>query len=455
MPMKKILWSPQPKQSKALSCPAFEMLYGGAAGGGKTDFLLIDFLGLLPKWGKDWQGIIFRRTFSELEEMIKRAKELYTPIGGEWVSGHKLFQFPNGALVRFSYLERDNDVTRYQGHQYTWVAFDELGNYRTDYPWRYMISRLRSPAGAPCYIRGTANPGGVGHAWIKARFIDGFTPGKIYRLDEGGIEITRCFIPSTLDDNEILMRNDPGYVQRLKLLPDYLYRALRHGDWDVFAGQVFDEFRRDLHVVKPFALPQEAWYKFYAFDWGYQAPYALVKLAVNGDGKIVQYGEMYGCREGETNKGVRQPSREIAAAAWRHAAAEGVTEIICDPACWAKQDDHPSPAESLIEAGFRAMPADHERVPGWAALHERFKLTDEYGRPMLQIFDTCRHTIRTLPVLTPDPHKPEDVDSSLEDHLADALRYGVMANYSKYPPAQVRRNPAAAKKYDVLADNNF
>jgi hypothetical protein len=453
--MARILWQPQPKQAEALSCAAFEMLYGGAAGGGKTDFLIVDFLGLLPRWGKDWQGIVFRRTFSELEEMIKRAKELYIPIGGEWVAGEKRFRFPSGASVRFSYLERDNDVTRYQGHQYTWIAFDELGNYRTDYPWRYMISRLRSPAGAPCYIRGTANPGGVGHAWIKARFIDGFVPGKIYRMTENDMEITRCYIPSTLDDNKILISNDPGYMQRLKLLPDYLYRALRHGDWDVFAGQVFDEFRRDIHAVKPFALPQDQWYRFYGFDWGYNKPYAVVKLAVSRDGRVIQYGEIYGCMKGEADRGIRQSSREAAELAWTHAADEGVTEIICDPACWSKQDDNPSPAENLIAAGFNAVRANNERVLGWGAVHERLKQRDENGRPMLQFFDTCHHTLRTLPVLTPDPNHPEDIDSSLEDHLADALRYGLMSGFCRHPPAHVRHGSMEPQKYDVLKYNNF
>jgi hypothetical protein len=423
------------------------MLFGGAAGGGKTDFLLADFCGGITAGRGDWRGILFRKSYPELEEVILRAKELYLPLGAEYHKQEKTFTFPNGAFLRMRSLDREDDVTQFQGHQFTWAGFDELGNYATDYCWVYMMSRLRSARGAPCYIRGTANPGGRGHAWIKNRFIDGYEAEKIYRTAEG---TTRCFIPSLLEDNAKMTEKDPDYEKRMKNLPAHLYRALRYGDWDVFAGQVFDEFRRELHVLKPVALPQGQWYKYYAFDWGYAKPYALIKLAVNGDGKLIQYGEIYGCQEGELNKGIRQPSREIARIAWEHAVAEGVTEIVCDPACWSKQDDNPSVAESFMEAGFDAVPANHERVPGWAALHERLKLTDEYGRPMLQFFDTCRHTIRTLPVLTPDPHKPEDVDSDLEDHLADALRYGVMTNYSRHPPAQVRPHLGTPKKYDVM-----
>jgi hypothetical protein len=222
---------------------------------------------------------------------------------------------------------------------------------------------------------------------------------------------------------------------------------------------VFDEWRRDLHVVKPFALPQGSWYKFYAFDWGYHAPYALVKLAVSHDGKIIQYGEKYGCDPQKANTGTRESSKDVAAAAWADAVREGVTVMVCDPALWSRVDDNPTVAENLREAGFIVQRAVNSRVDGWLALHERLKQPDEYGKPMLQLFDTCVHTIRTLPVLTPDRNNPEDVDSKLEDHLADALRYGVMSPYAKYPGQALRssrgRTDAPAKRYDVLKDNGF
>jgi phage terminase large subunit len=407
--------------------------------------------------GGAWQGIVFRRTFSELEEMIKRAKELYTPIGGEWISGKKQFEFPNGAKVRFSYLERDNDVTRYQGHQYTWIAFDELGNYATDYPWRYMISRLRSPAGAPCYIRGTANPGGKGHAWIKARFIDGFVPGKIYRMNESGLEITRGYIPSTLDDNPILVQNDPGYSQRLKLLPTHLYRALRNGDWDVFAGQVFDEWRREKHVVKPFALDPGIWKKFYALDWGFSKPFSLGKWAVDAEGRMVRYGEWYGCAKDEINTGIRMGAEEVAAKAWAMAIQEGVSEMVADPSIWNKNDRGPSIADKFRDAGFLMIRADNDRLNGLAMVHQRMITTGEDGRPMLLVFDHCHAFIRTIPTLTPDEHHPEDVDSSLEDHVYDESRYAMMSRYAKNPVSALRKQNGnwefrgqAGKSWDPL-----
>ncbi|GHV91625.1 phage terminase large subunit [Spirochaetia bacterium] len=457
-PQQPILWKPHSKQAQALNSNAFELFYGGAAGGGKSDFLLADYLHGVNEWRKNWKGIIFRHTYDELEELHKRAKELYLPLGAKLIDKGRSYQFSTGATIKFRYLEHDNDVEHYQGHEYTWIGFDELGNYATDFAWRYMISRCRSRVGAPCYIRGTGNPGGPGHAWVKARFIDGFVPGKIFKTTDNGMTITRVFIPSTIEDNPTLMKNDPDYINRLKLLPPHLYRALRFGDWDVFAGQVFEEFRREKHVCKPFPLKPGEWKKFYAFDWGYSKPYALVKLAVNYDGKVIQYGETYGCEEGEFNKGTREPCRDVAAAAWKDAVAEGVTEIIMDPAMWGKQDDVPSPAETFEEVGFITERAHNERVNGWLQIHELLKQTDENQRPMLQFFDTCVHTIRTLPALTPDKNHPEDVDSHLEDHLPDALRYGCMSDYVKNPAPYLRRHRGGSitpKKFDVLKDNGF
>jgi hypothetical protein len=453
----RVLWSPQRKQADALRNNSFELLFGGAAGGGKSDFLLADFVSNVNDWRDAWRGVLFRRTYPELETIIARAKELYLPLKAAWNKTERTFIFPTGSKLQMRFLESDDDVTKYQGQEYTWIGFDELGNYPSDYCWKYMMSRLRSSKGAPCYIRGTANPGGRGHSWIKNRFIDGLIPGKIYRI--GKTNITRCFIPSKLQDNTILLEKDPDYMKRLEMLPEYLRRALLDGDWDIFAGQVFDEWRRERHVIKPFALPQGQWYKFYAFDWGYNRPYALVKLAVNGDGKVIQYGENYGCDPEEMNKGTKEPARNVAAAARADAIAEGVTVIVCDPAVWGKDDDQPSPGEYLEAAGFIAERAKNDRVPGWLNLHEFLKQTDEYGKPMLQVFETCHHTIRTLPALTPDRNRPEDVDSKLEDHLADALRYGLMSEYARYPGQALRRMAAGYESrprvYDVLADNGF
>jgi len=436
-----ILWKPHYKQSLALSSPAFELFFGGAAGGGKSDFLLMDFYAGVNEHGKYWQGILFRRTYPELEELIKRAHELYKPLGGKYKEKNKTYVFPNGASLKFRFLEHDKDVLKYQGHQYTWVGFDELGNYPTDNPWRYMISRCRSAHGVPCYMRGSGNPGGVGHAWIKNRFIDGFEPFKIHKtVETGGVPITRCFIPSKIEDNPALMKNDPDYANRLQLLPGHLYRALRHGDWDIFAGQVFDEFRRSLHVIKPFALPPGEWKKFFAFDWGYSKPFSLGKWAVNSEGRMIRYGEWYGCEKNETDVGIKMSTGEIAKKCWEMAVLEGVTEMVADTAMWAKDGDGPSKIEYFEKAGFKCIQANKDRINGLSIFHQRFKtLCGEEQVPMLQVFDNCVDFIRTIPQLTPDESNPEDVNSKLEDHIYDESRYAMMSDFAHNPTTWLRK----------------
>jgi hypothetical protein len=369
-----------------------------------------------------------------------------------------MFVFPNGSALKFRYLEHDGDVEHYQGHQYTWVGFDELGNYATDYAWRYMISRTRSPRGADCYIRGTANPGGKGHSWIKTRFIDGFVPGKVYKHLDGdtGLSTTRCFIPSTLDDNLILMKEDPAYAARLKQMPGHLYRALRFGDWDVFAGQVFDEWRRERHVVKPFALDPGSWKKFYALDWGFAKPFSLGKWAVNSEGRMVRYGEWYGCAKDEMDTGLRLGAEEVAEKCWAMAIQEGVSEMVADPAIWSKQDAGPCVADKFKAAGFRMIQADNDRLNGLAMTHQRMITDGEDRRPMLLVFDHCHAFIRTIPALTPDEHHPEDVDSHLEDHVYDEARYAMMSRFARNPAGALRRQNGAwefgsRKKWDPLA----
>ena len=452
----KVIWSPQKKQAQALANNAFELLYGGAAGGGKSDFLLVDFVSHCNQWRANWKGILFRRTYPELESIIERAKKLYIPLKAIWKKAERTFYFPTGSKLQFRSLESDEDVTKYQGQEYTWIGFDELGNYPTDYCWRYMLSRARSAEGAPCYIRGTANPGGPGHAWIKNRFIDRMEPGKIYKTNEG---LTRCFIKALIQDNKKLIDNDPEYLKRLEMLPTHLRRALLEGDWDVFAGQVFDEFRREKHVVKPFAMPAGDWKRFYSLDWGFAKPFSLGKWAVNSEGRMVRYGEWYGCAKHETDTGLRMGAEEVATKAWGDATAEGVTEIIADPAIWNKIDDSPSIADKWEAAGFKMIPANNDRINGLMQVHQQMLTKGEDGKPMLLVFDNCLDFIRTIPVLVPNPRHPEDVDTKLEDHIYDESRYAIMSEFAKYPTRALRKQNGSwnfggkrSTSWDPLAD---
>ena len=444
----KVYWSPQPKQELALRCPATELFYGGAAGGGKSDFLLGDFLQGADKYGKHWKGILFRKTTSELEELQARAVELFKPQGARYCGtgtkdGSNMWKFPNGATLKMRYLENEMDVEHYQGHQYTWVGIDELGNYATPYCWMYMKSRLRSAVGVPCYIRGTANPGGVGHGWLKARFIDNHIPNRIFSIENevNGKKVVNyaCFIPSTLDDNRILMENDPDYESRLLGLPTHLARALRYGDWSVFPGQALDSFRPNIHVCKPFVLDQGAWFRFCSMDWGWAKPYSIGFYAVNSQGRVIRYRELYGCKEGEYNVGVKKESTKLAKEAWEFAALDGIKDMVADPAIWSDENNM-CIMQDFADAGFNMVKANNDRINGLVMVDQIFKQTiDQNGTPMFQVFNTCTSFIRTIPLLKPDPNHPEDIDTKLEDHVYDEFRYAMMSDFVAHPTTHLRK----------------
>lgn len=449
----KVIWTPQPKQAKALSCPAQELFFGGAAGGGKSDFMLADFVSGAAKYGRYWNGIIFRQTTSELEELQKRARELYVQLGAHYRgkgAGEmgNTWVFPNGATLKMRYLESEKDVGRYQGHQYTWIGIDELGNYPTPYCWEFMKSRLRSPYGVPCYIRGTANPGGQGHAWIKQKWMDGHEPNKIFynekKLDNGRVTKTSlCFIPSRLEDNSILMKNDPEYEARLMSLPGHLARAMRYGDWSVFDGQVFESFNTAKHVIKPISLPPGEWFKFASLDWGWSHPYSVGFWAVNSQGRLIRYRENYGCRPGEFNVGIKKSATALAAELWETAIYDGLVDIVADPAIWneeKKTEDSLSIAGIFEKQGFKMHKGNNDRINGLVMVDQFLKTSiDQAGTPMLTVFDTCHAFIRTIPMLTPNPNRPEDVNTDLEDHVYDDTRYAVMSEFVKHPTLALQK----------------
>lgn len=343
------------------------------------------------------------------------------------------------------YLESDKDVDNYQGHEYTWIGIDELGNYPTPYCWTFMKSRLRSPVGVPCYIRGSANPGGVGHAWIKQRFMDDHEPNKIFYMESQNMEgkvykDTACFIPSRLEDNQVLMKNDPQYEARLLSLPAHLARAMRYGDWSVFDGQIFDIFSPIKHVVKPFNLPPGEWFKFAAMDWGFSRPFSIGWYAVNSQGRLIRYKEWYGCQKDQFNTGLKMGSIEVAQKAWEMSVLEGVTDMVADPAIWNKADDAPSVCENFEKVGWKMHKGNNDRKNGLVQVYNYLKqVVDENGTPMLTVFNTCHGFIRTIPMLQPDPNDMEDVDTKLEDHIYDEVRYAIMSDFSGHPAAALRR----------------
>ena len=462
-----IAWEPQPGPQDdfiaAKWCP--ECFYGGAVGGGKSDALLGDFLQDVFVYGDAWKGVIFRRTYPELEKLIERAKQIYTTTGATWHEQKKTFIWQNGAFCKFRHLKRVADAENYQGHEYTWIGFDELTHWPNDKAYRILLARLRSadPSVRNLRIRSTGNPGGPGHNWVKSRFIDPAPLGYQVIVDfETGQE--RMFIPARVSDNPLLLKATPDYIDRLKGIgsPE-LVRAFLFGDWNQIVGAYF-KFEPERHVIHPFALPPAAqWTRISGFDWGSARPFAMVWGAVaNGEGEgeagriprgaIVIYREAYG---GKNNEGWRWHAEQTADYLLALEGGDKPQIRRADTQIW-EQDGGPPIAERMARRGLVFTKADKKRVAGWDQI--RARLEGEDGKPMLYIFSTCRELIRTLPTLQHDELKPEDIDTEGDDHCADALRYLCMSRpYTapkKAPPPDLTRKPTINELWAIKEREN-
>jgi hypothetical protein len=428
-----------------VKCPVDEIFFGGARGGGKTDGMLGKFASKASKYGKDCVGVFFRKTREDLKEAMERSAQIYGPIGAKWHEQKKWWRFPNGARLKFEYLERDADADNYQGHSYTDVFFEELTHWADPKPVNKLRATLRSAAGVPCQFHATGNPGGPGHQWVKARYIDPDPRGWQIIKDEfenpftgEKVSKSRIFIPSRLIDNRFL---GSEYVANLyQSGSKELVRAWLEGDWSVIEGAFFDCWSAERHVVKPFGIPED-WLRFRSADWGSAAPFSVGWWAVAGDtfdagngvriprGALVRYREWYGASG--PNQGLKLTAEEVARGIKAKEAGDAIAYGVLDPAAFAV-DGGPSIAERMMKEGVAFRRADNKRVSqrgamgGWDQMRARMK-GGEDGRPMLYVFDTCKDFIRTVPALQHDPDKPEDLDTSAEDHVADEARYGCMS----------------------------
>jgi len=434
------VWSPQPGPQHAfIKCPYFDVLFGGARGGGKTDACLGEFAVHATQYGRNARGVFMRREMPQADSLIDRSHEIYGPMGWLYHKMERQWTSPAGAVLRFRPLEDDRDAEKYQGQQFSRLYLEELTNWHSSRAPDKMKATLRSAAGVHARFRATANPGGAGHHWVKDRYIDPCPSGSVPLLDESG-KYERVFIPAKVTDNLALMSNDPGYVDRLRLSGSKeLVRAWLEGDWAVVEGAFFDNWSTARHVVRPFEIPSH-WTKFRSMDWGSAAPFSVGWNTVVSDdyslgdgrtvprGGLVKYREWYGASS--PNVGLKLTAEAVAQGIFEREALDGKIDYgVLDPAAFA-QDGGPSIAERMAlkphPVFFR--PADNKRVGrlghlgGWDLLRQRLD-GESIDRPMIVFFSTCAASIRTIPLLQHDDARVEDVDTDSEDHAADETRY--------------------------------
>lgn len=453
-----IIWQPQPgPQTALIECPIFEVFFGGARGGGKTESSLGDWLHHSSLYAADAIGIFVRRRYKQLSEVIARAKQLFKPLGAVWNEQRSEFLMPNGARLKFVYLERDSDAEEYQGHSYTRVYVEEIGNFPSYTPIGKLKATLRSAVGVPCGFRATGNPGGPGHQWVKARYIDpapnGYkviTESEEIEIDGKTIVITasRVFIPSKIQDNKLLLRNDPGYLLRLKQSGSAaLVKAWLEGDWNAIDGVFFDEWDPTKHILSNdwfSKIPANA-LRFRSFDWGSAAPFCCHWWALS-DGSwglprdaLVMYREWYGASG--PNKGLKMNADLVAQGIVEREKGERIRYGVADPSIFIRNGG-PSIAETMSVHRCNWRRGDNKRIPGAEQMHCR--LHGHNDTPMLYVLECCEDFIRTVPYLQHDEKNEEDIDTTAEDHAYDAARYGIMSR-PWHPRAPYAATPTGDK----------
>ncbi len=451
------IWEAQPRQAAFISCPVDDVGLGGARGGGKTDAVIGDWLAHENQYHEHAIGMVFRRERTELSELIERAKQVLIPLGHRWHEQDKYFRGPNGGRLRFAYLENDSDADAYQGHSYTRLYPEEMGTFASEAPINKMQATLRSGHGVPCQMKGTCNPGGPGHQWVKARYRLDVNPQgmEIYRFEfinpftKKKIEKTRTFIPSRIADNKYL--GDDYIANLMQVGSAQLVRAWLEGDWSIIDGAFFDCWDNSRHVIKPFSIP-DGWLRFRSMDWGFAKPFSVGWWAVVGNeyetggiqlpiGSLIRYREWYGCN-GKPNIGLRLTAEQVAngdetlglLGIKQREEGETISYGVLDPSAFS-QDGGPSIAERMARATDGSVwfkRGDNRRVGlrgamgGWDQVRARLKGGDD-GRPMLFVFSTCKDFIRTVPMLQHDSTRAEDIDTEGEDHAGDEGRYACMS----------------------------
>lgn len=392
-----------------------------------------------------YRAIILRRELKDAEDLIDRSRRLFPAAfpGASYNKNEHKWYFPSGATLQFGHSKEEADIYAFNGREFHFIGFDELQEF-THQQYVFMHSTARSSVlELKPRIRATANPGGIGHVWIDQRF--GITRGlaeKTIRDPKTGL--TRCWVPSSWRDNPSL---DPTYKAQLDALPDKMRRAYRDGDWTVFAGQYFDEWDPDVHVLKSHLDPDPSWPVFHAMDWGYESPYSYGLYALMPTGQLYRFAELYGW-SGEPNVGSRETAETVARKIrllWEGLGLSG-RDIIgpADTQMWDRSGEvGPSIADTFHLLGVQFVKANKDRINGWNRC--RWLLgKDAYGQPRFIVSPRCTHFIRTIPALVHDEKRVEDVNTKGEDHAGDEFRYMAMfdpkPSQEAYSPTRHRRD---------------
>jgi phage terminase large subunit len=406
------------KQQEFIDSIADEVLFGGAAGGGKSYGQLIDaFLYAIKYTGS--KQLILRRTFPELERsLIITALGLYPKDVWRYNSSNHRGTFKNGSMIEFGYCDNEKDVFKYQSAEYDVIRFDELTHF-TEFQYTYLISRIRGVNNYPKQVKASTNPGGVGHTWVKARFIDNKVPQKVYKNELGR---TTVFIPAKVQENKFLMESDPGYIENLKQLPDNQRKALLEGEWDLFEGQYFPEFNTNIHVIKPFPIP-DYWNKYITLDYGLDM-LACYWIALDTEYNAYVYKELY-----KSNLIISDAAKEIK----RVNSKDNIKIRYAPPDLNnRRQETGKSVFEIFRENGIMLTASNNRRIDGWMAVKEWLKVSEvkdiqtgeTKNTSRLKIFNNCVNLIRCLPMAQMDETDPNDVANEPHEltHSLDALR---------------------------------
>ena len=431
-----IEWRPHSgPQEHFHECPAYEALFGGTKGQGKTECLLRESTRQIDN--PNYRAIIFRRTYPRLGEVIDRSHKYFSKMGFVYSGKDNQVNLPawtapSGAKICFGHIQHEKDKWNYHGKEFHFIGFDEVAEFTQTQYLFIMAQNRTSDKTIKCYIRSTANPGGVGHAWVKKRFIDACSPGEVHYFktieDEDlkcdktdRLALSRCFIPATVYDNPSITQNDPNYLKRLEQLPEQDKQAFLYGNWDIFKGQFFKMWRKAIHVQEV-EIPDYA-RRFLSLDYGYGAPSSVGWWASWRDGdrvRLHRYRELY--REGLTYEKLAHMIMEMTP----H--AEHLDYCVADPAIWGDKSRH---TESLKgESGAETMQnifgqftglvkADNNRITGWGRMRillEPYKNIKDQLVSDLTYSPKCKDSIRTIPSLIHDEVSVEDLNTEGEDH---------------------------------------